>query len=92
MNIDMVKKSWRARGFGCDVWHDSAGQVWENFTHDTDELLMVLEGKVEIEIEGKVQRPKIGEEVLIPKQALHSVRNRGKTPSRWLYGYKRTGF
>ena len=49
---------------------------------------MVLEGNVEFEINGKVLRPAAGEEVFIPAGVLHSVRNTGKTTSRWLYGYK----
>ena len=49
---------------------------------------MVLEGDVEFEIGRKVLHPAAGEELFIPARVLHSVRNRGKTTSRWLYGYK----
>jgi cupin 2 domain-containing protein len=49
---------------------------------------MTLDGDVEFEINGKVLRPPVGEEVFIPAGVVHSVRNRGKTTSRWLYGYK----
>jgi quercetin dioxygenase-like cupin family protein len=49
---------------------------------------MMLEGEVEFEIGGQVRRPEIGEEVFIPAGVVHSVRNRGKTTSRWLYGYR----
>jgi len=50
---------------------------------------MVVEGDVEFEIDGKVHRPAPGEELLIPARAMHTVRNLGRTESRWLYGYKR---
>jgi len=53
-----------------------------------DELVMVLEGDVEFEISGKVLRPAVGEELFISAGVLHSVRNTGKTTSRWLYGYQ----
>jgi quercetin dioxygenase-like cupin family protein len=53
-----------------------------------DELVMVLEGDVEFEIDGHVRRPSVGQELLIPKGIIHTVRNIGKTTSRWLYGYK----
>jgi mannose-6-phosphate isomerase-like protein (cupin superfamily) len=49
---------------------------------------MVVDGEVEFEIDGEIVRPPVGEEVLIPAGAVHSVRNIGKTTSRWLYGYK----
>ena len=50
---------------------------------------MVVEGEVELEMQGRVLRPKSGEEILIPARAVHSVRNVGETTARWLYGYKR---
>jgi quercetin dioxygenase-like cupin family protein len=88
VNLDATRRSWGSRGFSCDVWIDPPGQVWEDYTHAVDELVMVLEGNVEFELSGKVLRPAVGEEILIPAGVLHSVRNRGKTTSRWLYGYK----
>ena len=77
-----------ARGFSCDVWVDPPGQCWDDFTHATDELVKVLEGAVEL-VEGEIRRPAIGEEILVPAGALHSVRNIGGSAARWLYGYQR---
>lgn len=83
-----IAAGWASRGFGCDLWTDPPGQRWEDFRHATDELVMVLEGEVEFEIAGEVRHPRIGEELLIPAGAIHSVRNVGKSTSRWLYGYR----
>jgi len=69
------------------VWVDPPGQRWENFVHDTDELVIVLEGRMEFEIEGAVQHPDPGEELFIPANAVHSARNIGEMTARWLYGY-----
>lgn len=91
MDCTQVEQDWRQRGFSCGIWIDSPGQVWKDYVHDADELVMVIEGDVEFEIEGKIHRPNIGEEVLIPARALHTVRNVGKTTSRWLYGYQQRG-
>ena len=85
---DNVAEDWQGRGFSCDLWVDPPGQRWEGFTHATDELVTVLEGQMEFEVEGQVHHPQVGEEILIPAQALHSARNIGKTTARWLYGYK----
>lgn len=78
---------WAARGYSCDLWTDPPGQRWENFRHATDEIVVVLDGEMEFEVEGAVHRPQPGEEVFIPAGALHSARNIGKTTARWLYGY-----
>ena len=83
-----VAKDWAARGFSCDLWGDPPGQRWEDFVHRTDELVIVLEGELEFEINGEVSHPEIGEEIYIPAGAVHSVRNVGKSTARWLYGYR----
>lgn len=90
IDTDTITREWHARGFSCDVWIDPPGQTWEDFVHDVDELVMVLEGDVEFGIGGQVHRPTPGEELLIPARTNHSVRNRGATTSRWLYGYRRS--
>ena len=86
---DAVAKDWHERGFSCGLWVDPPGQVWADFVHDTDELVMVVEGEVVFEIGDEVHRPDAGKELLIPAGTNHTVRNLGGTESRWLYGYKR---
>lgn len=88
LSRDQIASDWAARGFSCEPWTDPAGQSWEDFTHSTDEVVTVLEGVMEFEVAGKIYHPKVGEELLIPAGAEHSVRNIGKTTARWLYGYK----
>lgn len=83
-----VAADWAARGFGCDKWVDPPGRTWEDFVHQTDEVVMVLEGEQEFEVQGVIHRPRAGEELLIPAGAVHSARNVGPTTSRWLYGYR----
>ena len=83
-----LAEDWATRGFSCDLWTDPPGQRWEDFRHTTDELIMVMEGKVEFEIAGKVYHPKVCEEMLIPAGAMHSTRNIGKITAQWLYGYR----
>ena len=89
LNRNRISADWAERGFNCDLWVDPPGQRWEDFVHDTDELVLVLEGVVEFEIEGRIYHPALGDELLIPAGLLHSARNIGPTTARWLYGYKR---
>ncbi len=85
-----VAVNWATRGFGCDLWVDQPGNRWEDFTHATDELVIVLEGQMEFEVEGEVRHPQIGEELHIRAGAVHSARNIGDTTARWLYGYEQS--
>lgn len=83
-----IASDWKNRGFSCGLWMDPPGQRWENYVHPVDELVLVLEGDVEFEVDGEIYRPGIGEELFIPAQAAHSVRNIGDRTARWLYGYR----
>ena len=56
-----------------------------DFYHRTDELVVLAQGELEIEIEGKSQQSQIGDEVFIPANAVHTLRNIGKTNNVWYY-------
>jgi mannose-6-phosphate isomerase-like protein (cupin superfamily) len=84
-----VAADWRKRNFSCGLWVDPPGRVWADFVHDTDEIVIVVEGDLEFEIAGVIHRPRVGEELFIPAGARHTVRNVGRDESRWLYGYRR---
>ncbi len=84
-----VRRDWKKKGFSCDIWTDPPGQIWKNFVHDVDELVMLLEGKIELSFQEKTFQPRIGEEILIPAGESHTVRNIGEKTNRWFYGYKK---
>ena len=50
--------------------------------------MVLAEGEIELEIEGKAQKPKKGEEVFIPANAVHTVRNVGQRNNVWFFGYR----
>lgn len=83
-----IAADWAARGFSCDLWTDAPGARWEDFTHATDEVVIVLDGRMEFEVAGAVHHPSPGDELLIPAGAVHSARNIGDTTAHWLYGYQ----
>jgi quercetin dioxygenase-like cupin family protein len=89
VDIQKIEREWNSRGFGGGLWIDPPGQVWKDYVHKTDELVMLIDGEMEIEVEGAAILLRIGEELLIPANAYHTVRNIGKSESRWLYAYKR---
>ena len=83
-----IAQDWKKQGYSCDLWTDPPGQVWEDFVHGVDELVCLVDGRIELEIDGKIIHPEPGEEIFIPAHAMHSVRNIGGTTTYWLYGYK----
>lgn len=78
-------------GFSFGVFNDPPGQVWADFTHETDEFVVVVEGDVEIEIAGETARCGPGDLVRIPARASHTLRTSQAGGSTWFYGYGRFG-
>lgn len=88
MNESAIAQDWKVRGFSCNIWTDPPGQVWQDYVHNCDELLMLIDGEIEVRMSGKVLRPSIGEEIFIPANAIHTVINIGAVTNHWFYGYK----
>jgi len=82
-----VARDWSARGFSCQLWVDPPGQAWNDFVHGTRELVTVLEGQLEFSVGGATLVLEPGDELSIPRDALHSVKNIHSRTSRWLFGY-----
>ena len=84
---EAVAADWAARGFDCRRFVDPPGQRWEGFVHRTNELLTVVEGRLECELDGRCVEVGPGDELYIPRGVTHSVRNRHPGQTQWLFGY-----
>lgn len=84
-------RAWAEQGFTCEVWVDAPGQVWHDFQHDVDEMVLLLEGESMIEMQGRTIRLQAGDQLLVPAATRHTVRNTGPGPARWLHGYRNSG-
>jgi len=82
-----VGNDWQARGYSCNLFVDPPGQQWLDFVHATNELVTVVEGRLEVTISDDVLIAEEGDEIFIPRGAQHSVRNIHSGTSRWLFGY-----
>jgi len=83
MSTYHIKHEWNSRGYSFGVFKDPHGQVWADFVHKTDELVFLAEGEIGVVIERKEQRPQNVEELFIPANADHTVRNVGRMNNVW---------
>lgn len=74
-------------GFSFDTYRDPPGQVWADFVHDSDEFVVVAEGRVEIEVGGEQALCLPGALVRIPAGMRHTLRTTRDAGSIWYYGY-----
>ncbi len=86
LDPNRIAKTWRSRGFTCETWGDVPGHEWVDRINESDELLVVLDGEVEIDLDGETLHPEAGEEVVLPAWHRYTVRSVGETPTRWLLG------
>jgi quercetin dioxygenase-like cupin family protein len=82
-----VAQEWGKRGYSCDVFVDPPGREWNDFVHRTNELVVVMDGKLKLDIDGQEIIAEPGDEVFIPKGVCHSVKNVSHASTHWLYGY-----
>ena len=73
MDSDQIKQDWKSRGCSFGVFRDPSGQVWADFVHQTDELVVLAEGEIEMKIEGKAERFQIGGMVFIPAKEIWKI-------------------
>ena len=73
MNSDLIKQAWQSRGYSFGVFSDPPCQVWADLVHKTDELVILAEGEIEVEIEGKAERFQIGGMVFIPAKEIWKI-------------------
>ena len=50
MEPNQLKQNLESRGYSFGIFKDPPGQVWADFVHKTDELVVLAEGEIEIEI------------------------------------------
>lgn len=86
VNREEVARSWRGRGYSCNLFIDPPGREWNDFVHSTNELVAVVEGTLRMTIDGAQLIAEPGDEVFIPKGGCHSVKNIHHATTKWLYG------
>ena len=70
---DLIKQYWHSRGYSFSVFREPPSHVCADFVHRTDELVVLAEGEIEVEIEGKAERFQIGEMVFIPAKEIWKI-------------------
>ena len=88
MDATKILQQWESLGVSFGTFLGPPGRNWPDFSHSTDELVILAEGQIEIEVTWQMYRPVIGEEIFIPAQAIHSVHNFRTVPNFWYYGYQ----
>jgi len=84
---ERVRRDWADEGFSFGVFRDPPGQEWNGFMHDSDEYVLVAEGKLAISVGREDLTAGPGDLVRIPRRVVHSLKTLSSSGSVWLYGY-----
>lgn len=83
--------NWAERGFSFGVGKIKLDEGVDDAVHDDqDELVVMVNGRLEFTIDNKVFIPESNTEILIPARSRHSIKNIGTEESKIYYGYKST--
>ncbi len=81
-----VKRDWEARGYYTKRYDAEPGWAQEEHYHGFDRLLTVVEGRLEMTIEGQRFVLEPGDEIFTPHRAVNSKRNLHDGFTMFLYG------
>jgi cupin 2 domain-containing protein len=87
VDFSSVEADWRREGFSFGIFRDPPGQEWNDFTHRSDEYVLVAEGQLRIDVGNETSVCEAGDLVRIPRQVPHSLKTLSPGGSVWLYGY-----
>lgn len=88
IDLAAVRADWSASGFSFEIWIDPPSQVWHDFLHDVDLMVLLLEGESVVEMPGRTVRMQAGDELLLRAGTRHTIRNTGKGAARWAHGFR----
>lgn len=87
VDFSAVEADWRRKGFSFGIFRDPPRQEWNDFTHSSDEYVLVAEGQLEVDVGSETAICGPGDLVCIPRQVHHSLKTLSANGSVWLYGY-----
>ncbi len=91
MSEKEFESNWAKRGFSFGVGSIKLNEGVNNAVHDDkDELVVMVNGRLEFTIGNKIFFPEKNTEILIPAKSRHSIKNIGTEESVIYYGYKST--
>jgi len=82
-----VHADWEREGFSFGVFRDPPGQRWDDFVHQTDEYVLIAEGRLVVEVGAERFLVEPGDLIRIPRGVRHSLHTLSKEGSVWFYGY-----
>ena len=80
---------WKSAGYFVDRWVSEPGESWTDEGHPGDEHILLLRGRLEVELPNGTVSPLPGEAVHIPRGTPHTVRNPGAEQAEieWAHQY-----
>jgi len=87
VDFTAVEAAWRLENFSFGIFRDPPDQEWNNFSHPSDEYVLVAEGRIKIDVGNESMICTAGDLVRIPRQVRHSLKTLSTDGSVWLYGY-----
>lgn len=83
-----LRRRLEADGYAVWAWSDLPGASYEPHTHDEDESIWVVEGRIDFEVGGRAYPLRAGDRLMLPRGTVHTARV-GGGGARYLVGQRR---
>ena len=83
-----LRRTLEDEGFEVVTWRDRCNWTYEPHTHDHDESLWVLRGRIVLKVEGEDFALGPGDRIMLPKEVVHTA-DVGPDGAVYLIGQKR---
>ena len=89
LDIETLKAEYEKRGFKCEISTSEPGEDWvsQEEGHEAEEVYILLEGELELSLQGQTYRPAIGEVFVVPAGEPHTFKSNKFSRYYWIYDY-----
>jgi uncharacterized protein YdcH (DUF465 family) len=81
-----VVRDWIERGYSCRASTELPGEELRDLRHDGNGLITVVDGRLAVNMHGLSYVLDPGDEMFIPRDTPHTVRNLHDAATLWIYG------
>ena len=85
---EQIETELNNEGYRCYEWSDPPGAYYSPHSHQHDECICVIIGKMSFIISGKEYELIPGEKLYLPAGTIHESRNKGEQRVKYLIGEK----
>lgn len=88
-NVTDLRARLESEGYSVSEWSDAPGTVYELHAHETDQTHWIVNGVLQLTVDGEPYELRAGDRDFMSANTLHAAFVPGKEPVRYLIGVRK---